>query len=287
WANRDRRVRVINQPHRGILSALNSGLQACKSPYIARMDADDHSLPERFEHQVANLDKHPDTAVVGCLVRGFPPQKVREGFQIYLSWLNSLVSDADIRRQIFVESPFAHPSVMMRKDWLDRVGGYREMGWPEDYDLWLRLYLVGARFLKVEKFLLEWRESPERLTRSDRRYSVENFLRAKAHYLTKGPLFNCDSVIVWGAGMTGRRLSKHLIREGAPLVTFVDVDPKKIGRTLRMLPIIDPKNLPNYLQRYPKTKVLAAVGARGARQLIRQQLNSMGLQEGKDWWGVA
>jgi glycosyltransferase involved in cell wall biosynthesis len=287
WAHRDDRMRVINQPHQGIIPTLNTGLESCKSVYIARMDADDICHPQRLERQIAYLEHHPETAVVGCLVQGFPTSMVRRGFQIYLSWLNSLVSDAEIRQQIFVESPFAHPSVMMRKTWLDKVGGYQDMGWPEDYDLWLRLYLAGARFAKVPEFLLEWRELPQRLTRSDNRYSLENFLRAKAHYLVKGPLSNCDTVIVWGAGMTGRRLSKHLVREGAPLTAFVDVDPKKIGRSLRKLPIIDAEILPTFLQKYTDPIVLAAVGARGARQLIRQRLNSMGLQEGQDWWGVA
>jgi glycosyltransferase involved in cell wall biosynthesis len=287
WARQDKRVRVINQPHQGILVALNNGLQTCTAPYIARMDADDRCHPKRLDHQVAFLETHPNLAVVGCLVTGFPDNQVRRGFQIYLAWLNSLVSDADIRRQIFVESPLAHPSVMMRKDWLDRVGGYQEKGWPEDYDLWLRLYLAGARFAKIPKILLYWRERPQRLTRSDSRYSLENFLKAKAHYITKGPLSNCDGVIVWGAGMTGRRLSKHLVREGASLVAFVDIDPNKIGHTLRSLPILAPDHLPNWLQHFAKPKVLAAVGARGARQIIRQRLNSIGLQEGQDWWGVA
>jgi glycosyltransferase involved in cell wall biosynthesis len=287
WADRDSRIRVIDHPHQGIISTLNAGLHVCKSQYIARMDADDLCHPERLERQVSHLENHPETAVVGCLVRGFPPGMVGRGFQIYLSWLNSLVSDADIRCQIFVESPFAHPSVMMRKGWLDKVGGYQDLGWPEDYDLWLRLFLAGARFSKVPEYLVDWRELPQRLTRSDSRYSLENFLRLKAHYLMRGPLSNCDSVIVWGAGMTGRRLSKHLIRQGAPLTAFVDIDSKKIGRRLRKLPIITPEDLPNLLRQFSQPKVLAAVGARGARHLIRQRLNSINLQEGKDWWGVA
>lgn len=287
WSQRDKRFRVLHLPHQGILNSLNAGLNICSAPYIARMDADDRCHPRRLEKQVACLETQPELAVVGCLVRLFPEDQVRRGFQIYLAWLNSLVHDADIRRQIFVESPFAHPSVMMRKECLQRVGGYQEKGWPEDYDLWLRLYLAGARFSKVPEVLFDWRERQQRLTRSDSRYSLENFLKAKAHYLTKGPLSTVDAVVVWGAGMTGRRLSKHLIREGVPLVAFVDIDPNKIGSTRRNLPILEPDDLLICLQRYTKPIVLAAVGSRGARQLIRQRLNSMGLQEGHDWWGVA
>jgi len=287
WAQREARLRVITRPHAGIIAALNTGLAACQAAYIARMDADDRCHPDRLMKQVDYLETHPADALVSCQVAGFPAEEVREGFRIYLDWLNSLVTDAEIRREIFVESPLPHPSVTIRRDWLEKVGGYQEHGWPEDYDLWLRMYLAGARFAKLPEVLLDWREHPERLTRTDSRYSVENFLRAKAHYLARGPLQDRDAVIVWGAGMMGRRLSKQLQRQELPLVVFVDIDPKKIGRTRRGLPIIAADELLDWWGRYQNPAILAAVGARGARQLIRQRLTDFGLVEGRDWWGAA
>ncbi len=287
WAARDGRFRFIRQEHGGIIQALNAGLQACRAPYIARLDADDRSHPQRLELQVEHLDRHPETAVVGCLVEAFPEGEVRGGFQVYLEWLNSLVSDEEIRREFFVESPLAHPSVVFRREWVERAGGYQERGWPEDYDLWLRLYLDGARFAKVPRLLLQWRESPGRLTRTDSRYSLENFLRAKAHYLPRGPLKGRDAVFIWGAGMVGRRLSKHLLREGAPLSAFFDIDPRKIGRTRRGLPVLPPEALPEQWGRFERPALLAAVGARGARRLIRLRLEARGLREGRDWWSAA
>jgi hypothetical protein len=230
---------------------------------------------------------NPHLAAVSCLVYGFPRDHVREGFRIYIDWLNSLVTEEDIARDIFVESPMAHPSVMVRRTWLERLGGYQEHGWPEDYDLWLRMHLAGARFAKVPKQLLGWREHEARLTRTDSRYSVENFLRAKAHYLLRGPLQERDTLIIWGAGQMGRRLSKHLLRGGAPLVAFIDIDEKKIGRTRRGKPIIPPAELPALWQQQERPVLLAAVGSRGARKLIRSQLLSMGLREAADWWAVA
>jgi glycosyltransferase involved in cell wall biosynthesis len=287
WARRDERVHVLARQHEGLIAALNAGIAACRAPLVARMDADDRSHPERLAQQAALLAERPDLAAVGCLVRGIPQGEVREGFRIYVEWLNGLITPEEIARQIFVESPLAHPSVMIRREWLERAGGYQDHGWPEDYDLWLRLHLLGARFAKVPEVLFDWRERPERLTRTDRRYSVENFLRAKAHYLAAGPLCDRRSVIVWGAGQMGRRLSKHLLREGAPLVAFVDIDPAKIGARKRGLPVIAPNGLPGLWRASPQPAVLAAVGARGARALIREQLTSMGLREGEDWWAVA
>ncbi len=287
WADIDERIHLISQTQSGIVTALNVGMQACQSPLIARMDSDDLAHPQRLALQMAFLEQHPEIAVVGCRVRGYPPEDVRQGFSIYLDWQNSLLSDEDIRREMFVESPLAHPSVIVRKEWLFEVGGYQEHGWPEDYDLWLRLYLAGAKFAKLPDILLDWREHPTRLTRQDSRYSLENFLRAKAYYLVRGPLLERDAVLLWGAGMVGRRLSKHLLRQGAPLKAFVDVDPAKIDRTRRGLPILSPEAIPGWWERWLNPVILAAVGARGARQLIRQRLESYGLREAQDWWGVA
>ncbi len=281
------RLRVVEQPHAGLVAALNRGLAECRAPLVARMDADDHAHPTRLARQLAYFASHPQVDVVGCLVAGAPQGQVREGFRLYLAWLNALVEDEQIRREIFIESPLPHPSVAYRRERILALGGYQDRGWAEDYDLWLRLYLAGGRFAKIPEVLLDWYESPGRLTRSDARYSLENFLRAKAHYLARGPLQGRDGLIMWGAGMMGRRLSKHLLRHEAPLAAFVDIDPRKIGRTRRSRPIIAPEDLPGWWGRFRRPVLLAAVGARGARPLIRARLAGMGLQEGEDWWCAA
>ena len=85
----------------------------------------------------------------------------------------------------------------------------------------------------------------------------------------------------------GRRLSKHLLREGVGLAAFIDIDPRKIGRTRRGRPILEPGELPAWWERYHAPALLAAVGARGARPLIRDRLSHLGLREGEDWWCAA
>lgn len=287
WARGDPRLRILRQAHGGIIAALNAGLGTCEAPLVARMDADDRAHPGRLERQVAFLEAHPEIDVVSCRVAGFPAGQVRQGFAIYIDWLNGLLTDEDIRREMFVESPLPHPSVVFRRQAVLEVGGYQEHGWAEDYDLWLRLYLAGAHFAKLPEVLLEWREHPERLTRLDSRYSLENFLRLKAFYLRRGPLADREAVFVWGAGMVGRRLGKHLARQGAPLKGFIDIDPRKVGRRRRGLPILAPEELPDWWGRYRRPALLAAVGARGARALIRARLEGFGLREGLDWWGAA
>jgi len=286
-ASSDSRFRLLRQPHRGLVQALNNGLDGCRGELVARLDADDLAHPRRFELQAEAFSRADGPDVVSSLVAHFPRQNLGEGFRIYESWLNSLVEHEDILRERFIESPLPHPSVMMRRQELIDVGGYRDRGWPEDYDLWLRLAAAGKRFAKVPQVLCLWRQHEARLTRTDPRYSVERFLACKAYHLVAGPLATCQKLILWGAGQTGRRLSKHLQRANAPLAAFVDIDRRKIGGTLRSVPVHAPDELPALLRDDGQIIVLAAVSSRGARALIRRRLDALGLQEAHDYWCVA
>ncbi len=291
-AARDVRVRVIHTSKHGIIEALNTGIAECRGELIARMDADDISHPRRLETQVALMDARPDVSVCGTLVKMFPRHELLGGLVRYEHWLNSLVTSDQIARDIFVESPLAHPSVIMRRDELIAIGAYQDHGWAEDYDLWLRYFVAGKRFAKVDAPLVFWRQSECRLTFTDSRYCVENFLRAKAHYLSIGlvgvvptqmaahsllPSPINRNIILWGAGKTGRRLSKHLLREGVNFEAVVDIDPAKIGHLLKGRPIVGL----DYIQANPNVFVIAAVGSSVARELIRAKLREFGLEESR------
>jgi len=283
----DPRLRVLSRPHEGLIPALNLGLSQCRGQYIARMDADDIASQHRLERQVRPLAEDPETSVVSCLVRTFSEQAVGQGFRVYEDWLNGLQTHEDICREIFIESPIPHPSAVVRREEINALGGYEERGWPEDYDLWLRYHLAGRRFAKVPEVLLSWREHPGRLTHTDSRYSVENFLRTKAHYLARGPLARRDTLFVWGSGKTGRRLSKHLIRQGHTPAAFIDIAADRIGSTLRGVPIIAVEELPALWARAQRPFLLAAVASRGARGLIRSHLQGLGLTEVEHYLCVA
>lgn len=287
WRRRDGRVRPLLREHEGLIGALNAGWQAAASDLIARMDADDRSLPTRLAKQARMLQENSELAAIATWVESFPPEAVRGGFRQYVDWLNSLTTPEEIARDIFVESPLPHPAVMIRRRWLERMGGYQDHEWAEDYDLWLRMHLAGARFAKVPEVLLLWREHEERATRTDRRYSVRNFLRAKAHYLMAGPLQDRENVIVWGAGQMGRRLAKHLEREGAPLSVFLDVNQEKIGRRKRGVPVVFWEEWEGWWARLERPAILVAIGSHRVRGEIRAYLSAQGLVEGQDWWAVA
>ncbi|HIE51246.1 MAG TPA: glycosyltransferase [Armatimonadetes bacterium] len=279
----DERIRVLRSEHRGLLSALNLGLTAAQGELIARMDGDDLMHRDRLQEQVAYLTAHPEVGVVGCLIRCFPRRVLREGMQRYEAWLNSLITHEDIVRDLFVEAPFAHPSVMLRRDVVERVGGYQEHGWPEDYDLWMRLWLAGVRFGKVPRLLHFWREREDRLTRTDRRYAVRQFRELKIHYLKQSFLRGRETVQLWGAGRGGKEWARHLERRGLKVTRYVDIDLRKIGNLVRGAAVIAPAELP----RYRGEPLLVTVGVKGARELIRERLTELGWVEGQDYVCVA
>jgi hypothetical protein len=196
----------------------------------------------------------------------------------YEEWQNSLVTNEDIYRDLFVESPFVHPSVIMRKKLLESVDGYRDMGWAEDYDLWLRLAAKDCRFAKIPETLFFWRDLPERSTRTMSEYTSEAFRRCKAHHLKNGYLKGVAAVTLIGAGVEGRAWRKVLAEIGIAVQNWVDLDPRKVGMILHNAPV-----LPEYSVEPGSGPMLVTIGTRGARGKIRKWAEGRGLQEGTDF----
>jgi glycosyltransferase involved in cell wall biosynthesis len=281
-AETDNRLQVFDQKAQGIVMALNFAAQQATAPLLARMDADDICEPERLALQLAVMEREPDLAALGSSVVGFG--QVGEGWQRYLDWLNGLKDSEAVHRNLYVESPLAHPSVMMRRTAFEGVGGYREFDGPEDYDLWLRLVEAGGRLSTVAKPLLRWRDHGERLTRKNGRYRKDAFLQLKVEHLSRGPLAAGDRpLIIWGAGRYGKLVGRGLQALGVKITAYLDIDPRKIGRQRRGVDILDPGALAGF----ENPLILAAVPVWEAREEIRQRLNAWDYREGVDYWAVA
>jgi glycosyltransferase involved in cell wall biosynthesis len=279
----DARVRVLSleDEARGIAHALNRAAREARAPLLARMDADDVALPERFVLQHAALLAAPSIAALGTQVELFPDEHVGEGMRRYVAWQNALLSSEDHAHQLFVESPLCHPSTMLRAAALHAVGGYRDGPFPEDYDLWLRLDAAGFAFAKLPQVLLRWRRGPQVATTRDARYAGTPFPELKAPFLAARLLraSTLRPVDVWGAGQTGRRMARALEGSGVRTARFIDIDPRKIGRVARGAPIVPVDALAPPGERW----VVVALGARGARDLARTELARRGYREGEDF----
>ena len=280
-ARGDRRFRVLRRQRAGIVGALTNGLAHAIGAFVAGMDGDDVALPTRLELQ---LDALRDDGLDACGggVEYFPEADVRDGARRYERWINGLVTPESARRDVFVECPLPHPTIVVRRDALLSAGGYRACGWPEDYDLVLRLWLRGACFRNVDQTVLRWREHPTRASRSDAAYSLGAFVRCKVHYLRAGLLDGRD-VVVWGAGPVGKAFAKEFARQGCQVTAFVDVDPRKIGHTVAGAPVVSVDEAPAFRDAF----AIGAVSGVEGRTRVRELVASEGRRDGVDFVAVA
>lgn len=133
FAAHDVRVRVHRLDRVGLVAALNAGIEVAHGVYVARMDADDVSLPRRIERQVAELDRRPRLGVLGTQVRYIDAAGSAIGL-----WSLPLGEEL-VRWSLCFGTPLAHPSVMIRRSLLVRHAYSAAALHAEDYDLWLRL----------------------------------------------------------------------------------------------------------------------------------------------------
>lgn len=278
-AQQDQRLVLLRQEARGIAVALNHGLASCQGEFIARMDADDVMEARRLELQRAFLHEQADCGLVSCRVRFGGTEA---GYAAHVEWINSLMDHTAMSLRRFVEAPVAHPSVMFRRELIAKHGGYRDGAFPEDYELWLRWLEAGVRFGKVDAELLTWNDPPQRLSRTDARYSVEAFYTMKCRYVRRWLADHAAGreIWLWGAGRITRRRFDGL---SDLLAGFIDVDASKRGqhRDGRLVRLAD--DLPDR----EKSFILAGVGARGARAAITQHLTQRGWIEGRDFLPAA
>jgi glycosyltransferase involved in cell wall biosynthesis len=275
-ARDDARLRVLRQPRRGLVSALERARAEARGLYLARMDGDDLALPHRFEVQIAALEADERLAACGGGIEYFPEETMRDGARRYQRWINGLVTESAAARDVFVECPIPHPTLLARHE----VVEYRQCDWPEDYDFVLRLWRRGERFRNVDDVVLRWRDHPGRLSRTEARYSREAFVRCKVAHLRDTLLSGFEHVLVWGAGPVGKAFAREL---GPQVVAFADVDPRKVGKRIYGAPVVSIEDAPRFSDAF----AIGAVAGAEPRAEIRATVATQGRRDGVDFVAVA
>jgi glycosyltransferase involved in cell wall biosynthesis len=278
FAARDPRFLVLGLPRCGLVRALNTGLEACGAPLIARMDADDLMHRERLALQLRALDDDPSLDALGCHVRLFPRDALAEGMRDYERWLCSIDSPDRVAAEAFVECPVAHPTLVIRGEILKQMR-YRERGWPEDYDLILRLLAAGRKVGVLPRRLLSWRDEPHRLSRSSPAYAIERFTACKAAFLAEGFLARSAEYVLWGYGATGKALRRALLEHDRHPSHIVELHPGRLGTRIHGAPVIRPEALEAVRDR----PIITSVAGAGPRHKIRVELRRMGFREQLDY----
>jgi len=159
YADEDPRIRLRSRPNAGLVATLNEMLAEARGEYIARMDADDISLPNRFEQQVEFLNSHPEVALLGSWVDVIDPQ----GRRLRTAKV-PVESDALVQQMLDRGGQFVfHPAIMARREAFAQAGGYIADRFPaEDLHLFLKM-AETAQLANLEEVLLKYREHPTKI----------------------------------------------------------------------------------------------------------------------------
>ncbi len=280
FASVDERIVVLHGPHRGLVPALVDGCAAARGDFIARMDADDVSHPDRLARQLAWFETYPEGGLCGTRV-SMTGKDIGSGRRRYENWLNDNTTHQEIVRELFVECPIAHPAFMMRRAAFEAVGGYRDFDGPEDYDFIMRFWRCGYRLGNVPEVLLEWHEQPGRLSMTSPRYNEAAFRRFKRHWLHESRITGGRPLYQWGAGEVGKRWLREWPTDAIQAVA--DIRPSKIGQRIHGYDVIRPEDFPAPGACF----IVVAVGTPGARDEIRAHASRLGFLEGEDYCFIA
>lgn len=188
FAQKDKRIRAIkNDVNLKLSKTLNRGIEIARGTYIARMDADDISLPDRLEKQVAYMDMHPEVGISGGNM-----EIMHADGKVFAKRTYHL-NDHDIRSHIFRYSPYSHPLIIMRKDILDKIGGYKDEYNPaEDYELYFRIG-TASKFGNLSDTLLKYRIVEKSMTTGSTRKMELKTLEVRKKY-AKDLHYKCSFV---------------------------------------------------------------------------------------------
>lgn len=152
YAKKDKRIVALqNKVNLRATKTLNVGLAMARGKYVARMDADDWSYPDRFEKQFRFMEKHSEVGVSGGTIEICDHELKIKNIREYP------LTDAMARKKIFRYSPFAHPVTIWRRDYLNQVGGYNDdIPLSQDYELYFRIGRI-CKFANMSDTLLKLR----------------------------------------------------------------------------------------------------------------------------------
>lgn len=205
YAKKDNKIKVITRENKGLVYSLNEGISYSKGEYIARMDADDISLNERLEKQINFFEKNQQIDILGSMAELIGDNELLEKESINYKWINVELDAKDDLEKVFLECcAIPHPSVMMKKKFLIKIGGYLEQD-TEDYNLWLRAIKSGYKIAKINEKLIQYRLHDNSKMRSDFLKIAKSNMVNRLEYIksTYNIFDNNFKYVIWGAGNGG------------------------------------------------------------------------------------
>ncbi len=278
-ATKDARIKVFDNPAKGIISALQKALDESQGTYITRMDADDLMPAGRLQILAEALRNAPPKTVVTGKVKYFASTEISKGYLEYENWLNRIATANEFWKNLYRECVVASPNWMMLRKELLEIGGFQNLEYPEDYDLVFRWYQNGFKIKAVTDTTLLWREHERRTSRNSEHYSQPYFFKLKIKRFVESE-YQKLPLVLWGTGTKARLVAKTLDEQGIPF-TWMDLNPTKFPNGIYQHEIRDYQEI----EKLGACKLLVAIyPPPSALTKLKNYLNQLTLTEGEDYW---
>lgn len=286
YKKRDQRLVIITRENRGLVQSLNEGILISKGKYIARMDADDISHPDRLEKQVEYMEQNEDVYLLGTNYALIFESGIDEEAKKAAEGTHRR-SQAPIERKNWFLSTnetmkFIHPTIMLRRELFDKIGLYREYK-LEDLELYFRTGIHHLRIDKLEEELLDYRVRNTSKSRIDKREDqTRELMEVKVEYLVQTVFQkSCDiKYLIWGADISGK-IALSVIQNQLPKSKCIGyIDTFRDGN-LNGYEIIKPNKISEYHPDY------IFVCTNGGAVFARGYLKELGKEEIKDFFKIS
>lgn len=177
--------------NKGLANALNEGIKVCRNELVARMDADDISLPERCEKELECFELYPDLDICGCQIDEFydDVRNIRTSRVVPTNF-------NDIKKFMRKRQPFNHPTVIYKKEKVIEYGGYSLLKRKEDFDLFSKMITNNCRAINLEEHLYLYRTNDSNYKRRKNFENYKSALNVYVRHIKRGGCTIIDFIII-------------------------------------------------------------------------------------------
>ena len=278
-AKKDTRIQVYKNTSKGIIPALRLAFSKTQGTYITRMDADDLMEKNKLELLHNSLLENGRNYLSTGMVHYFSQKELGDGYTKYQNWLNQLITNNNHFTEVYKECVIPSPNWMIHRDDLIACGAFDNNIYPEDYDLCFRFYQNKIKICATQQLTHKWRDHESRTSRTDDRYSNQNYFDLKLPYFFQLDYDPNKKLVLWGAGRKGKYLAKKIKQRNLPFQWVCD-NVNKIGKDIFGV----------QLQAYPilaklhNLQIIIAVAAPQDQESIKRFLQKNNFKAGIDYF---
>ncbi len=272
YALLDSRIHVLKNQGKGIIDALSFAYLHSSGTLITRMDADDKMSDDKLLLMRQAAVEAGQGIVITGLVEYFSDAPLGNGYLQYQNWLNQLTLTSDNYRDIYKECAIPSPCWMVWKSDLDKLGGFDQLVYPEDYDLAFKFYQNQLKVVGIPNTLHYWRDYPERTSRNDDNYKDNRFLEIKIRYFIEVDYHPQKTLVLWGAGKKGKKIAS-LLREKGVEFRWICNTPTKVGHMIHNVKLENSENFD-----FSNSQLIIAIAGKDDQKAINQRISPLGME---------